>query len=139
MSQRQFSADQLLTLLAGAASMALAVALGAFGAHGLASHLEPKQLEVYKTGVQYQFYHGLGILFTVLLHRGDGRLPWRWPSRCFVLGIILFSGSLYLLSTTTITGLSLRWLGPVTPLGGLAFLLGWSLLLVGVVRVYRGG
>jgi uncharacterized membrane protein YgdD (TMEM256/DUF423 family) len=110
-------------LLASAVSGFLAVALGAFGAHGLKGILEPNLYTVYQTGVEYQFYHTLALLFIALapVHLSVKHL--RWAAVSFVVGILLFSGSLYLLALTGIGSF-----GAVTPLGGLAFLSGWSLL-----------
>lgn len=107
----------------------LAVGLGAFGAHSLQGSFASGMAEVYETGVRYQFYHALG-LFAVALAIGY----WRAPSAAiagwlFVVGIILFSGSLYLLSVT-----GTRWIGIVTPFGGLAFLAGWVILGLSVLR-----
>lgn len=107
----------------GCVSAALAVALGAFGAHGLRSRLVPDMLAVFEIGVRYHMYHALALLAVALAHA-------RWPSTAlvaagwlFVAGTIVFSGSLY--------GLSLsgqRWLGAITPLGGAAFIAGWLAL-----------
>jgi uncharacterized membrane protein YgdD (TMEM256/DUF423 family) len=104
----------------------LAVGLGAFGAHALKSRLDESALSVYQTAVQYQFYHSLALLGVGLF------CLWQPQSRlllasgiAFLAGILVFSGSLYLLSFTGI-----RWLGAITPIGGLALIAGWSLLLV---------
>ena len=109
--------------------MLIAVALGAFGAHALRSVLSPEMLEVWRTGVTYQMVHGLGLLAlsALLPHQPSPLLP--RAGVCLVLGIVLFSGSLYALALTGI-----RLLGAVTPLGGLAFLAGWLL----VVLAFRG-
>lgn len=108
----------------GAGLMFLAVGLGAFGAHALKTRLSPEMLAVFETGVRYQVYHALALFAVAFLSS-------RWPSRsvdaagvCFLLGIVLFSGSLYLL---TLTGVR-RW-GAVTPVGGVLFLAGWLCLL----------
>ena len=105
--------------------MLLGVALGAFGAHGLKGVLSEELRGVYEIGVRYQIYHSLA-LFAVAW------LAARFPSRhvnaagwCFILGILVFSGSLYALSVT-----GARRLGAVTPLGGVLFLIGWGLLLL---------
>lgn len=100
------------------------VALGAFGAHGLKAVLSPAYLEVFKTGVQYQLLHSLALL---ALAAGANTLGgWgQWAGRLFVLGTVLFSGSLYALVLTDTPRL-----GMVTPLGGLALLAGWALLFI---------
>jgi uncharacterized membrane protein YgdD (TMEM256/DUF423 family) len=107
----------------------LAVALGAFGAHGLQSRFAPGMADVYETGVRYQFYHALALLavaYAISRWSAGLTLLAGW---LFLAGIILFSGSLYVLSLSGI-----RWLGAVTPLGGLAFLGGWLVLLWTVLR-----
>ncbi|MGH2461842.1 MAG: DUF423 domain-containing protein [Chloroflexota bacterium] len=107
----------------------LAVALGAFGAHSLQGTFAAGMAEVYETGVRYQFYHALG-LFAVAYAIGRWKdAPVSLAGWLFVVGIILFSGSLYLLSIT-----GTRWLGAITPLGGLAFLAGWAILGWTVLR-----
>ncbi|MDF3053623.1 MAG: hypothetical protein K0S19_1728 [Geminicoccaceae bacterium] len=113
----------------GAASAAVAVAAGAFGAHALRARLSPGSLAVFETGARYQMYHALA-LFAVAwaLSRWPGQLP-VWAGWLFVAGTVLFSGSLYLLALT-----GTRWWGAVTPLGGAAFLAGWICLAASVVR-----
>ena len=96
-----------------------AVGLGAFGAHFLKSRLSPEDLEIFQTGVNYQFYHALALLAFGLLAEHRPRLK-PWPGYAFIFGIVVFSGSLYLLVLTQI-----RILGAITPIGGVAFLVGW--------------
>jgi len=106
-----------------ALSAGTAVALGAFAAHAMKGHYEPLSLQTFETGVRYQMYHGLALgLCALLAHNG-----WRVGGAAigFLVGIVLFSGSLYGLVL-----LDARWLGPVTPIGGVAFLVGWSLLVL---------
>ena len=118
-------------LILGAVNAFLAVGLGAFGAHGLKARLSLDMLGVYQTGVQYHFYHALGLLLV-------GMLVSQWPTEGLIkiagwvmfAGIVIFSGSLYLLSITGI-----RWLGAITPIGGLAFLVAWLLLVVAFIRL----
>lgn len=109
----------------------LAVILGAFGAHALESQLGPSQVETFKTGVQYHFYHTLALFLVALLmqHQPNNRRL-RITAWCFILGILLFSGSLYLLSTRPISGLEAGWLGPITPIGGTFFIVGWLFLII---------
>lgn len=118
-------------LSAGAINAALAVILGAFAAHGLKSRLSPEMLEVFQTGVQYHFYHALGLLIVGVLaihFPESGYL--RWSGWLMLAGIIIFSGSLYLLSTSGIA-----WLGAVTPLGGISFIAAWILLLIHAITI----
>ena len=110
---------------AGAAAMFVAVALGAFGAHGLKNVLTDEMKAVYETGVRYQVYHALAFFIVAWLSsRGPSRAV-QAAGWCFAGGIILFSGSLYALSLTGV-----RKLGAITPVGGLLFLAGWFLLAV---------
>jgi uncharacterized membrane protein YgdD (TMEM256/DUF423 family) len=107
----------------GCVSAFVAVAFGAFGAHGLRGRLVPDMLMVFEIGVRYQMYHALALL---ALGAVAGRLPGGLVATSgwlFVAGTVLFSGSLYVMSLT-----GQRWLGAVTPLGGLAFLAGWAAL-----------
>ena len=110
-------------LLLGAIAAFLAVILGAFGAHALRGRLSPGMLAVFQTGVQYHVYHALAlILVSAIMGRMSGWLI-QTAGWCFVAGIVLFSGSLYLLAATGVTVL-----GAITPIGGLAFLIGWACL-----------
>lgn len=119
-----------LFLMIAAVSGFFAVVIGAFAAHGLKQILAPELIEVVKTGVQYQMYHALALLLVALWlsHKPDAR-GLKAGGLAFILGSLLFSGSLYALALG-----APRWLGPVTPLGGLCFLMGWALLLVAAWR-----
>ena len=111
-------------LLLGALNGFLAVAFGAFAAHGLKGVLSSGLLDVFQTGVEYQALHALALLAVGMLGTGSGEsAALRLAGWAFATGILLFSGSLYLLALT-----DARWLGAVTPLGGSAFLLGWGAL-----------
>jgi uncharacterized membrane protein YgdD (TMEM256/DUF423 family) len=118
-------------VLAASVALAAAVALGAFGAHAFKARLAPESFAVYQTAVQYHFWHALGLL-------GLGMLMAQWPTAqglvwaawLLIVGLFLFSGSLYLL---TLTGE--RWLGAVTPIGGVAFIAAW--LVVAWVTLNR--
>lgn len=104
--------------------MLLDVALGAFGAHALKDRLTPEMKLVFETGVRYQAYHALALFVVAWLASQSTSRAVPAAGWCFVGGIALFSGSLYALSLTGV-----RWLGAITPLGGLLFLVGWGLLL----------
>ena len=113
----------------GVAFSGLGVLLGAFGAHGLRDRLATDMLVVYETGVRYHLYHAFAL---VVVAWAASRWPNAWTGSAgwlFVAGIVLFSGSLYLLAITGV-----RWLGAITPIGGLCFLAGWTALAVGAVR-----
>lgn len=108
----------------------LAVCTGAFGAHALGSQLSERMLSVWHTAVQYQIYHALALLAVGLLMRlGFTGTPITLAAWAFILGTLLFSGSLYLLATT-----GLKALGPVTPIGGMMLIIGWITLLIGIWR-----
>ncbi|MDH3628316.1 MAG: DUF423 domain-containing protein [Acidobacteriota bacterium] len=113
----------------GALLAGVGVLLGAFGAHGLKGRVTPELLVIFETGVRYQLFHALGLLS---VGWAATRAPSTWISVAgwaFALGIAIFSGSLYVM---TVTGA--RWLGAITPIGGLAFLTGWACLTVGAWR-----
>lgn len=113
----------------------LAVILGAFGAHGLKGKLEPPSLDTFETGVRYQVYHALALMMIGLLYSQLQSGVLRGSAICMMLGTILFSGSLYFLSARAILPLGeLRFLGPVTPLGGLLLIVGWLLFIVAAAR-----
>lgn len=116
-------------VLSGAVFMALGVLLGAFGAHALKSQLSPEMLLVYNTGVEYQFYHALGLLLIGLIGFRTNSKWLRWSGILLIAGILLFSGSLYALS---ISGIKI--LGVITPVGGLSFVAGWVCLAVGIAK-----
>lgn len=113
---------------------AVAVVLGAFGAHGLKQYLQPAQLDVWHTAVQYHFYHVGALLFLSTFTRFKNKLI-AASYYLFTLGIVFFSGSLYLLSCRDVLGIS--WagvLGPITPVGGLLFIAGWLCLAAAAFR-----
>jgi uncharacterized membrane protein YgdD (TMEM256/DUF423 family) len=123
--------ERLFYVCAGIAGF-LVVALGAFAAHGLRRHLTPDMIAVFETGVRYHAYHTLALCAAAW---GHARWSGRWfafAGWAFLAGIVVFSGSLYLLALS-----GDRWLGAVTPLGGLAFLAGWLALAWGAWRANR--
>ena len=113
-----------LTLFMAAILGFLAVAIGAFGAHGLKASLSTEMMTVYKTAVQYHFYHCLALLLVgLLMHSGIQHLSLRIAAVLFFFGVLVFSGSLYALAITEI-----KILGAITPIGGLMFLIAWACL-----------
>ncbi len=110
--------------------LALAVMLGAFGAHGLKGSLLPKYIETYKTGVTYHFYHAFGILFLGLLMNNLPKLNFNRSFYCFLIGIILFSGNCYLYALT-----QTKTFAMIVPLGGVLFIIGW---IVGGITLIKG-
>lgn len=110
--------------------MALAVAFGAFGAHVVRDMLTPERVDVYQTAVEYQFYHALGLLLVgVISFHKPGSTWLKWSGLMFIAGILIFCGSLYLL-----TLFDAGWLGAITPIGGFAFVAGWVLLALAVYK-----
>jgi uncharacterized membrane protein YgdD (TMEM256/DUF423 family) len=114
----------------GACIGAVAVILGAFGAHALKAILSPEHLITFETGVRYQFYHAFALLLVGILYKEFPNKLLLWAGNLFITGIILFSGSLYVLTTMP----TMKWVGPVTPLGGLCFITGWILLAAACIR-----
>lgn len=109
---------------------ALSVALGAFGAHKLKDFLTTRALEIFETGVRYQFYHALALAVVAVCFRflPPGRLL--WAGRFFIAGMFIFSFSLYVLAYATNYNNSLNWVGAITPFGGLCFILGWLMIFL---------
>ena len=107
----------------GGAFGLIGVAFGTFGAHGLRGSLDPDALGTFETGVRYQMYHALALLFLGAMGGRLGLDQSNWIGWLFTAGIVIFSGSLYLLAIT-----GWRWFGAITPLGGLCFLAGWAVL-----------
>lgn len=123
-------------LTTGALLGALAVALGAFGAHGLKKIVPEETVATFQTGVQYQMYHALILLLTGILHEKLSTKLINYAGWFFILGIILFSGSLYLLTLIKATDtVGLSKIGLITPFGGLSFTAGWLCLFVAVLRI----
>ena len=128
-------------IIAGAVLISLSIILGAFAAHGLEKHLDSglmteRMMKNFETGARYQMYAGIGMILMALL---QGAFPalniTSWTYRLLLAGAILFSGSLYLLSTRDVIGLqSWKWLGPITPLGGLCMIAGWLVLIVQIIK-----
>lgn len=116
-----------IIIMTASVLIALAVAIGAFGAHGLKSQISAEMLQTYKTGVEYHFYHALGLLLVGIIAVFMPSAYVKWSAILLFAGIILFSGSLYVLAITGI-----KWLGAITPFGGLSFIAGWILLFIGV-------
>ncbi|WP_405601252.1 MULTISPECIES: DUF423 domain-containing protein [unclassified Pseudoalteromonas] len=116
-----------LFLMAGSLFCMFSVMLGAFAAHGLKSRLSEYSLGVFKTAAEYQMVHGLALIAVAILIKWGINLS--WAGGFFITGTLLFSGSLYLLALT-----EMKWLGPITPIGGLCFIIGWVVILVQVAR-----
>jgi uncharacterized membrane protein YgdD (TMEM256/DUF423 family) len=113
---------------------ALSVALGAFAAHGLKTIITADVLQIFETAVKYQMYHSLALLAAGILMQQSGAKQLKWAANFFITGIILFSGSLYLLCYIKHHQIAAIWVGAVTPFGGLCFIAGWMFLAVGVSR-----
>ena len=125
-------------LLVSAISGLLSVALGAFGAHGLKKVVSPEMLAAYQTGVQYQFIHTLVLLALAILMLASKPAvvnKLKWSANLMITGIVLFSGSLYTMTFMSAAGGFPTWLGPITPIGGLAFIMGWIFLMVAALKL----
>ena len=121
-------------LVAAAIAGLTAVCFGAFGAHGLRPHLTADELHAWETGVQYQIYHALALFLCYLFLRKESSTLVRNAGICFMLGMLCFSGSLYLLATKDLTGIPTILIGPVTPIGGFFFIAGWGLILMQALK-----
>lgn len=122
-------------LITAAIIGAASVMLGAFGAHGLKSRMNAEAFDIFETAVKYQFYHVFALLAAGILTQYFPGNFITWSGRSFIAGIILFSGSLYLLSYFKTAGNQhMNWLGAVTPFGGLCFIAGWILMAVAVTK-----
>jgi uncharacterized membrane protein YgdD (TMEM256/DUF423 family) len=113
---------------------ALSVMLGAFAAHGLKQVLAPDMLQIFETAVRYQFYHVFALLFVGILYKEIPGKLLAWAGKLFITGIVIFSGSLYLLSYVKYKEIPLNWIGAITPFGGAAFIAGWILLFLAVLK-----
>ncbi len=113
---------------------ALSVMLGAFAAHGLKNLLSADNLQIFETAVRYQFYHVFALLAVGMLYKEFRGKLMNWAGRFFIAGMILFSGSLYLLCYVKHNEIPLNWLGAITPFGGAAFIAGWLFLFLAVIK-----
>ncbi len=114
---------------------ALSVALGAFGAHGLKKLVPPETITTFETGVRYQFYHVFALLAVAILYDKFSADWMRYAGICFIVGIILFSGSLYILTTLKATNtVGLSGIGAITPFGGLFLIAGWVAMFVSIMK-----
>lgn len=116
---------QSVFMFLGTLSAMVAVGFGAFGAHGLKNILSTEQLAIYHTGIDYQFWHALGLILIALIQQQSPSRLLDWAGRLMFIGIVLFSGSLYCLAL-----LGNKWIGAITPAGGVCFLIAWGLLAV---------
>lgn len=119
---------KILLSLAACSAM-ISVVLGAFAAHGLKSKLSETLLNTFQTGVQYQMYHSLALILLAILYRQMPQSLLFYSAGFMFAGIILFSGSLYMLALTQI-----KWFGPITPIGGVCFIVGWALLAAAALK-----
>ena len=117
-----------ITLIIGATYGMLSVILGAFGAHAFKKILSVERLTSFETGVKYQMYHALLLLIIGFFFQFD-TVTEKWASWCIILGVLLFSFSIYFLSFQEVLGVNLKFLGPITPIGGLLMIVGWALLI----------
>lgn len=122
-------------LVIGAVMGALAVVLGAFGAHGLKKIVPAESVATFQTGVQYQMYHALALILAAIVFERAGNNMMQWAGNNFIIGTLLFSGSLYALTAMKATGkVGLEGIGIITPIGGLFFIAGWVFFLLAVLK-----
>ena len=121
-------------MIAGTLYAALAVIFGAFAAHGLKQILPADQIQIFETGVRYQFYHSFALLITGIAFASYPFKVLKQATTLFIIGILLFSGSLYVMTLLSTQNVSLGPVGIITPIGGLCFIIGWLLLLVGILK-----
>jgi uncharacterized membrane protein YgdD (TMEM256/DUF423 family) len=128
-------AMQKIFFILGSLLAGLGVALGAFGAHGLKKIVPPETVASYQTGVQYQMCHAFALLIVGILSERFSKSLMNWSGDFFVLGIVLFSGSLYFLaSLKAMNKVGVSGIGIITPIGGLLFLVGWIFFLLAIIR-----
>ena len=120
-------------VIIGVVMMVIAIILGAFGAHGLKEHLTPEKFNTFEVGVRYQIYHGLAFLI-LGLSADKVQFSLKRPIQFIFGGVLMFSVSIYFLAIQEMLGVSLKFLGPVTPLGGVLMIIGWILFLVKIIR-----
>ena len=126
----ELNATARLFLLLGSVNAVFAVIIGAFGAHALKARLDESLMKIYQTGVEYHFYHSLGLILIGIIAMNISANIWLKTSGWMMfIGIILFSGSLYSLSI-----FNLRWLGIITPFGGMLFVLAWLSLCIAIFK-----
>jgi uncharacterized membrane protein YgdD (TMEM256/DUF423 family) len=127
--------NKTIGILAGSFA-AIAVILGALGAHALKAKLSPDQLMSFETGVKYQFYHALALLAVYIIQKQTQTNDFNLSAWFFLIGILLFSGSIYFLSTRSLYGMpdGLKFLGPVTPLGGVLMIAGWLIFVITLIK-----
>lgn len=113
----------------------IAVVLGAFAAHFLKANLTEKALGIFETGVRYQFYHGFALIFTGILMKLYNTESFKISGWLFIIGTLFFSGSLYLLALRNLININVNWVGPITPIGGVLFILGWLLLVINFSKI----
>lgn len=120
-------------VITGAVLIVIAIVLGAFGAHALKDVLLPNELVSFETGVRYQMYHGLALLVIGLNVNAFG-FSLKWVFNLILIGVILFSGSIYGLSLDELLGMKFSFLGPITPLGGMLMIIGWIILILQLLK-----
>jgi uncharacterized membrane protein YgdD (TMEM256/DUF423 family) len=113
---------------------ALSVALGAFAAHGLKKILAPDQLTTFETAVRYQFYHVFALLAVAIMYAAFPGKLMKWAGSLFIAGIVLFCGSLYLLCYIKHNAFDMEWVGAITPFGGVAFIAGWLVVFMAMLK-----
>lgn len=123
-----------ITLIIGGTYGMLSVILGAFGAHAFKKILSAEKLISFDTGVKYQMYHALLLLMIGFFFKFETETE-KWAAWCLIWGVFLFSFSIYFLSFQDVLGINLKFLGPITPIGGLLMILGWAMILINFIKI----
>jgi len=124
-----------LLLNSGIIICMLSVIFGAFGAHSLQNLVNERSISIFQTGVRYQFYHGLALLFCTIYYKNYQKQFINIAGILFIAGVLFFSGSLYLLSLKNVIQIPTQIVGPLTPIGGVLFIVGWIILLIGSIKI----
>ncbi len=115
---------------------ALSVILGAFGAHALKDTISDHAIAIFETGVRYQFFHALALLMVAMLYKDLGGSLLKWAGGLFITGMIIFSGSLYILTMlTALVSPDYKWIGAITPIGGMCLITGWLLMFIRFMKI----
>ncbi len=115
---------------------ALSVILGAFGAHALKDTISDHAIAIFETGVRYQFFHALALLMVAVLYKELGGILLKWTGGLFITGMIIFSGSLYILTMlTALVSPDYKWIGAITPIGGMCLITGWLTMFIRFMKI----
>ncbi len=124
-------------LIIGSTFALIAILLGAFGAHALKNIVDTYSIDIFETGIRYQFYHALALIILGFVSDKVTSSNLKYSGYLFIGGIILFSGSLYTIALKDVVHINLIWIGPITPIGGALFIIGWILFLLAIIKTNK--